>query len=558
MEQREIEVGRLVAERDALIHQRNDLMNQRDALILERDSLLNCRNDLEVQRNKLLNERNDLESERNALLNERNALLNERSASEAQHDDQMNQRDGLQAQRDVLEAQRNDLMLAQDLAMHERDTLMQGRDLLMRERDVLMQSRDVLMQERDRLVDDRDAIYRDRDMVRCQLAAIAPLLAPALQRLTVGNFNTPTPHPLDLSGTILCCGYWGSGNGIAAAMLERLLPDPPPPANPVMGILRDVAASRTTALIEETARLSPEYGYNRFGIATFQDSTASLSLYSDVEDGEDAEEQTIDLFGIPIANALHEHVFKTHEACGPHIKNLVAHGAHVVLAVRHPLDILVSIANKGAGGGVDLLDDKPLLRRVAAQMRSYFRSFDDIPSDRIFYSRYEDIIADFSDATQALTRFAARARSEALDSSRIGPELLDMDLSLPGHRWKPGAGKWQRYLTSGIVDIIRDEGIPELATHLGYAPPDLSLLDDDSMREKIVLREISDTPSLMFLLHGSLQSAEAVDAIRHHAPKTIVGPVEDGIFYLAQHQDAADRFQALLADPRFRALLLWH
>lgn len=533
MEDQDVEVARLAAERDALIHQRNDLMNQRDSLILERDSLM-------TQRNDLLHERSAREAERNALLAERSAseagrgdMLNQRSAWETQRHNLVNQRN-------ELEAQRNDLMLARDSAM--------------RERDLLMRDRDVLMQERDRLVDERDAIYRERDLLRCQLEATTPLLSPALHLLSAGKLRSPTPQPLDLSGTLLCCGYWGSGNGIAAAMLERLLPDPPAPANAMMGILREVAASRTTALIEGVAQASAEYGYNRFGIASFQNSTASLSLYSDVRDGED---QTVDIFGVPIANAFHEHVFKTHEACGPHIRNLVAYGANVVLAVRHPLDILVSIANKSSGGGVDLFGDKVLLRRVLVQMRDYFRSFDDIPSERIFHSRYEDIIADFSAATDALTRFAARARSEPLDATRVGPELLDMDLSLPGHRWKPGAGKWQRYLTSDLVDVIKDEGIPELATHLGYDSPDLSFLDNDTSKEKIVPQGMSDAPSLMFLLHGSLQSSDAVDAIRFHAPKTIVGTLEDGMFFLAQHQGAADKFQALLVDPRFRALLLW-
>jgi len=505
LDEQRSETAALAAERDALIRERNDLMNQRDALIRERNNLLTQRNDLESARNTLLVQRNELEAQRNGL-----------------------------------EAQRNALMRERDRAMHERDAL--------------IHTRDVLMQERDRLVADRDAIFQERDVLRDQLSATGELLSPALKLLAAGQFRSPTTQPLDLSGTLICCGYWGSGNGIAAAMLERLLPDPPPPANAMMGILRDAAASRTTALIEETAQLAAEYGYNRCGIATFQNSTASLSLYSDVQDGED---QTVDVFGVPIANAFHEHLFKTHEACGPHIKHLVAHGAHVVLAIRHPLDILVSIANKSSGGGVDLLGDRLLLRQVLAQMRNYFMSFDEVPPERIFHSRYETIITDFSSATHDLTRFASRARSEVLDANLIGPELLDMDLSLPGHRWQPGAGKWQRYLTRDTVDIIEDEGILELTTHLGYDRPDLSFLNNDKTKDRIVPQEISDTPSLMFLLHGSLHYADALDAIRLHAPKTIVKPFEGGVFFLAQHQDAADKFQALLNDPRFRALMLW-
>ncbi|MGU9981368.1 hypothetical protein ACJ4V0_15125 [Phreatobacter sp. HK31-P] len=498
MEEQVSELVRLVAERDQLIHERNDLMNQRDALIHERNDLMKQRDALAAQCNHLGAERNDQE------------------------------------------AQRNDLMQARDEAMHQRDALMRARD--------------VLIEERDRLVDDRDAIYQERDLLRCQLSATAALLSPALRLLTAGQFRSPTPQPLDLSRTLICCGYWGSGNGIAAAMLERLLPDPPPPANAMMSVLRDAAAVRTTALIEDAAKLSTDYGYNRCGIATFQNSTASLSMYSDIGEGKD---HTVDIFGIPIANAFHEHLFKTHEACGSHIKNLVAHGAHVVLAIRHPLDILVSVANKCAGGGIDLLHDAILLRRVLAQIRAYFSSFDELPSDRVFYSRYESIISDFSIAARDLTDFAGRARSETLDATLIQPELLDMDLSLPGHRWKPGAGKWQRYLSGDIVDIIQDEGIPELTTHLGYESPDLSLLNDDKGKERIVPEEISDTPSLMFLLHGSLHLEDAVAAVRFHAPKTIIGPLEGGAFFLTQHQSAADRLAPLVSDPRFQSILRW-
>jgi hypothetical protein len=497
--------ARLAAERDALVHERNDLMNQRNELMSQRDALL-------LERNALLTIRNELEVQRNAL----------------------------EAQRNDLEGQRNALMLARDEAM--------------RGRDALMLARDAVMQERDHLVEDRDAVYRDRDLLRCQLSKMRPLLSPALRLLTRGQFHLPPTQLLDLSGTIICCGYWGSGNGIAAAMLEQLLPDPPPAANAMMGILRDTAAMRTTALIEDTTRLAAEYGYNRCGIATFQDSTASLSVYSDNEDGED---HTVDIFGIPIANAFHEHVFKTHEACGPHIKTLVSHGARVVLAVRHPLDILVSMANKSAGGGIDLLRSKALLRQILTQLKNYFLSFDALPADQVFHSRYESVITDFTAAARDITRFVSHARSEALDETRIRPELLDMDLSLPGHRWKPGAGKWRRYLTEDIIGLIEDEGILDLVVHLGYESPDLSLLSDDSERERIVPSEISDTPSLMFLLHGSLNPEDAIDAIRTHAPRTIVGRLDEDMFFLAQHRDSADRFAAMANDPRFRSLLKW-
>lgn len=429
----------------------------------------------------------------------------------------------------------------------ERDTLILQRNDLMDQRNALMVARDGLMHE-------RDALMRQRDALAARLHEATALAAPAVRAMTGELVAGRRAGAIDLSGTLICAGFQGSGNGITGAILETLTYGLPRPVAQAMEIVSACAAQRSTAVQTLARAIGRSHGFEDTGIASYHRSTATVSFRSE---SDRAVPRRVIIFGVPLANALHEELFKTHEACSDFPAALVDHGAQVVLSVRHPLDILVSVANKASNGGVDLLGDRGLLPTFLSGMVAYFRSFGRIGPERIFRARYEDLFDDFDGAVANLAQFAGMARRQVLDPSRIDRTILGTSVSAKGHRWRPGAGKWRQFLHEGHEDAIRRTGVDRLIEDLGYEPFDARLLARRDEAVALTLPTAGRSKNLSFLLSSTLDHDTIRSFIVQHAPGMVTGFLQDSAFWLAPDGDTADSFAGVLGDHRLADLISW-
>lgn len=429
----------------------------------------------------------------------------------------------------------------------ERDALIHERNDLMNQRNALMSARDDLMRERNMLMQERDALV-------VQLHEAAALAAPAVFAMTRELAAGRRVDGIDLTGTLVCAGFQGSGNGITGAILEKLTSGLPHPASDAMDIIRSCAARRSSTLVTLAGEIGRSHGFEGTGIASYHRSTATISFSP--ERDQDALSRVI-VFGVPLANALHEPLFKTHEACSDYLVALVEQGAQVALSVRHPLDIAVSVANKARAGGVDLLRDEALLPVFLSGMVAYYRSFDRIPPGALLHARYEGLFDDFNRAVASIALFAGRARHQDLDPSRVDPTILGEDLSARRHRWRPGTGKWQQYLHEGHAEAIRHTGVDRLIEPLGYEPFEADRLAHRDEVLTLPLQVSKQGKDLAFLLSSSVDHDAVRAWIAQHATGVVTGPLTDSAFWLAPNLDAANSFATVLDDPRLAELVSW-
>ncbi|MGU9981369.1 hypothetical protein ACJ4V0_15130 [Phreatobacter sp. HK31-P] len=428
------------------------------------------------------------------------------------------------------------------------------RNALIHERNDLMIQRNALMVARDGLTRERDALIHERDGLAAQLQQAADLAAPAVRAMAGELVAGQRVAGIDLTGTLICAGFQGSGNGITSAILQTLVAALPHPSAHGMDIVRACAARRSTLLAVTAEEIGRSHGFEETGVAAYHRSMATISFKSrrDLP-----VPQRVIIFGVPLANAFHEELFKTHEACSDFIATLVDQGARIILSTRHPLDILVSVANKASGDGVDLLGDDVLLPTFLSGMVAYYRSFGRIEPERMFHARYEDLFDNFDGAITGIALFSGKARRQNLDPSRVDHSILGVAVAAKGHRWRPGAGKWRQFLHEGHEDAIRSSGIDRLIEDLGYEPFDARLLARRDEAVALPLRTQGQSKNLSFLLSSAVDHDAVRSWIAQHAPGMVAGSLPGSAFWLAPDQDTAERFAAVLGDPRLGDIVSW-
>lgn len=262
---------------------------------------------------------------------------------------------------------------------------------------------------------------------------------------------------------LVVCGFPGTGNGIVTSIAEALMGDrAAPDPTPVLAYANAFAADYEAILREKVNALGDALGLPERSYATHIENEASCALTSDA--------QSLILFGLPLRNYLNERIHKTHEPFGDKLRRLVQAGSRVVLVARHPLDSLVSIANKFANHGLDVFNDRQLLRTICRTLVAYYDSFDDAPKDAVTLIRYEDLYSDFEGA---VARIAAGLDIPAdADLARsLRDRLLDKPIGHAGHFWAPGSGKWTTHLPLAAFHVATVGRMPQIFQRLDYPIP---------------------------------------------------------------------------------------
>lgn len=262
---------------------------------------------------------------------------------------------------------------------------------------------------------------------------------------------------------LVVCGFPGTGNGIITGIAEALLDDiAVTSTTPVIAYANAFAADYDALLRQSIDAVGDALELPERAYATHVENEASCSLTS--------EAQLLVLFGLPLRNYLNERIHKTHEPFGEKLKRLTQCGTKTILVARHPLDSLVSIANKFAQHGLDIFGDRRLFRAICRAVSAYYDSFDDAPTDCVTIIRYEDLYSDFEGT---VTRIAAclGIQVDAGRTRTLRDRLLDKPIGHDGHFWAPGSGKWKIHLPRANFSIATGSAMKRVFERFGYQTP---------------------------------------------------------------------------------------
>ena len=165
-------------------------------------------------------------------------------------------------------------------------------------------------------------------------------------------------------------------------------------------------------------------------------------------------------------------------------------GYRAVITLRHPLDVMVSIAAKstmrpnGEREPERLLNDLDWFASVCDAATAYYRGYAELDGDDLLFVKYEELMAD---PMAQLRRLAAWLPADLNDEqlTEMWGQVADKSLTgRPEHYWKPGAGKYLKLLSREHVPIIEASGLAEAAAAMGY-PVDLDTLRLQAMPEPL-------------------------------------------------------------------------
>lgn len=352
--------------------------------------------------------------------------------------------------------------------------------------------------------------------------------------------------PLDYSAHIVACGYPGSGNGIVQAIIENIIAASPwLAADRTTSLISAYAADywhRLDVLLTEFATTIGSAAPTRW--ATYLETTASAVW----DHGND----WTGLFGLPIRNYLCERVHKTHEPFGRKLSTMVGGGAKCVLCVRNPLDTIVSVANKVALRGADLLGTEWLLRMVGRGLVQYYQSFRAAFNERrMTVVAYEDCQARFEQVAQTLAQLC----DVELNSRRVADlkrSLLNKPVGAEFHLWRPEqSNKWLRFLSDRHLQVLKEEGINEVLDLFGY-PIDLKKTGSSQTEVLPILAPHSQFSA--FLLHCIDRPQEHLDDLCRLGLLRKDMPTE-GVFLLSNSSAAIEQFDRYLRQSDLQNLI---
>lgn len=267
--------------------------------------------------------------------------------------------------------------------------------------------------------------------------------------------------PLRFPGRILAGGFPGSGNGVVQATIETLLPEPAEPLAGREHLVSFLAGQRHGHLHHRLERSFPDIGRKVSGMSHQRYGRVNWLAMGHTN-------EIFVLYDLPDRAHLLSTVHKTHEILSSDIfDRFVAMEYRPLVAMRHPLDTLVSMAAKLCKPPSLVLANLEWFQKMATALRDYCAAVLDA-DDRATLVHYERLI---TDPLVAITEIAAAMGRDCSPQrasdvwEQVGFRPLHFS---PGHLWQPGVGKWRKYLCQAHLEIVGRLGLDTLAAELGY------------------------------------------------------------------------------------------
>jgi hypothetical protein len=293
---------------------------------------------------------------------------------------------------------------------------------------------------------------------------------------------------LDFRGRIVAGGFPGSGNGVVQAIIERLMAHVPRSwsgKEHLMGFLDSQRIQRLKVQLMaqlQNAGMAISFAYS----APLTRETLSVQI------GGGDEEQVI-LYEVPGRPHLWSDIHRTHQVFDSQSVDYYRRmNFKIIVALRHPLDILVSAANKMAGSPAPILRDLDWFRDLASGLLRYCRVLED-RREHLHLVLYEDLLAMPTETIGQVADILGVTCSEEQARqmwNEVGYKLLHFN---PRHLWKPGEGKWRKHLNAEHLAIVRELGFGDILAAQGY-PQDL---DAGQLRPREPSDATEYTPKLM-------------------------------------------------------------
>lgn len=269
----------------------------------------------------------------------------------------------------------------------------------------------------------------------------------------------------DYRGRAVAAGFPGSGNAVIQAIIDRLMAFEPRSWTGKEHLLSFLVGQRIQrlqkALSDAVERAGSTVEYSSLTVASSDQVIVQVNT---------KEKGQILLLDVPSRSHMHSDLHRTHQVMdGQTIDYFRQMRYEIFISIRHPLDILTSVARKLALNPQRMLTDFDWFRDVADAVARYFHAFES-SGDDLHLIRYEDLIAR---PLEIIRRIAAALDIGCSEEQArqiwdaVGFKLLHRN---PKHLWKPGAGKWRKYLTEDHLAIARELGIMEIVAGHGYDP----------------------------------------------------------------------------------------
>ena len=271
---------------------------------------------------------------------------------------------------------------------------------------------------------------------------------------------------------VFITGFPGAGNVITSAIATQLrtnstrLESEPTPDRPTIGVLHGFA-THYNAVLEILSQSVPlDWNAKAYFQNAERDKADFFVLRPDMH--------IVVVCRVSLGAYLNGVVHSTHQVPSPEtIRFYADKGYASIVVVRHPLDILTSLASKFSRGDARLtpgryIADRAWLRGTASLLADFYRPA--LPfANQINIVRYEDCLANPIGFVQRVGQVLGLEVSE-VDAEEPASMVGTKEFS-PRHFNRPGTDKWRDFFTPDLLDAVRDAGIWDVFEPLGYHEP---------------------------------------------------------------------------------------
>lgn len=277
---------------------------------------------------------------------------------------------------------------------------------------------------------------------------------------------------LNHSGRIYCLGFMGAGNVLLQNILIEILNKYSRIYSPKEQLIGYFAHNYISGLRTVVKDFLIGDELQEPTIGTFQEESCFVQLSGN------RYLKYMHLSGIITKNYLYEDMTGSHATISQDFLNILLQRNYTVfLAVRNPLDIIVSFASKYSSPKYVefLINNLDWFYSAAKIIKEYYKNYCDSFKE-IRLIKYEDVIFNSLKTIKGIAEILKVNMTES-EVASIWEKVGFKDLGVR-HLWRPGAGKWKEYFTKAHIDILKSLEYENFLGDLRYE----NLMDLDSAK----------------------------------------------------------------------------